>query len=160
VSELLDGETLRQRLKRGILPPKQLLLYATQMADGLEAAHKKGILHRDVKPENPFTSQRSCGPCGRHATWCGITVLQSWYYRLMRTISLKVPDAIDEKLEALARDLGKTKSEITREALVHFLEERPASGVSCLDLVRDLVGIARGPGDLASNKKHMRGYGR
>lgn len=86
--------------------------------------------------------------------------MQSWYYPIMRTISLKVPDGIDEKLEARARDLGKTKSEITREALLQFLEGHRASGVSCLDLVRDLVGTAHGPGDLASNKKHMRGYGR
>ena len=48
----------------------------------------------------------------------------------------------------------------TIEALARFLENPPASDVSCLDLVRDLVGIARGPGDLASNKKHLRGYGR
>jgi hypothetical protein len=78
----------------------------------------------------------------------------------VKTISLKLPDDIDTKLEARARDLGKTKSEITREALVHYLEGGSAHGVSCLDLVRDLVGIAGGPGDLASNKKYLRGYGR
>ena len=78
----------------------------------------------------------------------------------MRTISLKVPDAIDAQLEARSRDLGKTKSELTREALARFLDTSPAPGVSCLDLVRDLVGIARGPGDLVSTKKHLRGYGR
>ena len=61
----------------------------------------------------------------------------------MRTISLKVPDAIDAQLEARSRDLGKTKSELTREALARFLDTSPAPGVSCLDLVRDLVGIAR-----------------
>jgi predicted DNA-binding protein len=77
----------------------------------------------------------------------------------VRTISLKLPVAVDARLEARARSLGKTKSEITREALARFLDESPA-GVSCLDLVRDLIGIARGPGDLASNKKHLRGYGR
>jgi hypothetical protein len=78
----------------------------------------------------------------------------------MRTMSLKLPDEIDAKLEARARSLGRTKSEITREALSRFLEGEPAAGVSCLDLVRDLVGTVRGPGDLASNKKHLRGYGR
>jgi plasmid stability protein len=78
----------------------------------------------------------------------------------VRTISLKLPDEIDARLEARARTLGRSKSAITREALARFLEERPVPGVSCLDLVRDLVGIARGPGDLASNKKHLRGYGR
>jgi hypothetical protein len=84
-----------------------------------------------------------------------------WYYAVMRTISLKLPDDIDAKLEARATSLGRTKSAIMREALSRFLEEEPASGVmSCLDLVRDLVGAVRGPGDLASNKKYLRGYGR
>jgi hypothetical protein len=78
----------------------------------------------------------------------------------MRTISLKLPDEIDARLEARARDLRLSKSEITREALVRYLGSEPAPGVSCLDLVRDLVGTARGPGDLASNKKYLRGYGR
>lgn len=78
----------------------------------------------------------------------------------MRTISLKLPDEIDARLEARAKGLGRTKSEITREALMRFFEGEPKPGVSCLDLVRDLVGVARGPGDLASNKKHLRGYGR
>ena len=78
----------------------------------------------------------------------------------MRTISLKVPDDIDARLEARAKTIGKTKSALTREALTTFLETGGDSGVSCLDLVRDLVGSARGPGDLASNKKRLRGYGR
>jgi Ribbon-helix-helix protein, copG family len=90
----------------------------------------------------------------------GITIQSLWYYRYMRAISLKLPDDIDTRLEARARELGRTKSQITREALVRFLEGEPMQGVSCLDLVRDLVGVARGPGDLASNKKHLRGYGR
>ena len=77
----------------------------------------------------------------------------------MRTISLKLPDEIDTRLTARARALGKTKSALTRDALARFLAAEPVSG-TCLDLVRDLVGTARGPGDLASNKKHLRGYGR
>lgn len=89
-----------------------------------------------------------------------ITSLTLWYYRPMRTISLKLPDEVDAKLEAQARRTGRTKSAITREALSRFLEEDVATGVSCLDLVRDLVGTARGPGDLSSNKKFLRGYGR
>jgi predicted DNA-binding protein len=78
----------------------------------------------------------------------------------MRTISLKLPDDVDAKLEAQAKRLGRTKSEITRDALSRFLEGPHVQGVSGLDLVRDLVGTVRGPGDLASNKKHLRGYGR
>jgi hypothetical protein len=78
----------------------------------------------------------------------------------MKTVSLKLPADVDTRLEARARALGKTKSALTREALSAFLDGGKQSGTSCLDLVRDLVGVARGPGDLASSKKHMHGYGR
>lgn len=77
----------------------------------------------------------------------------------MKTMSLKLPDEIDARLEARSRRLGKSKSAVTREALSAFLEGDGGSGASCLDLVRDLVGAVSGPPDLASNKKHLRGYG-
>jgi eukaryotic-like serine/threonine-protein kinase len=54
VSELLDGETLRERLKSGPINPRKCVEYALQIGDGLAAAHAKGIVHRDLKPENVF----------------------------------------------------------------------------------------------------------
>jgi eukaryotic-like serine/threonine-protein kinase len=56
VAELLDGETLRDRLGRGALPPRRAIESATQIAAGLAAAHDKGIAHRDLKPENVFVT--------------------------------------------------------------------------------------------------------
>ena len=53
-SELLEGETLRERLRSGSLPVRKALDYALQIAHGLAAAHDKGIVHRDLKPENIF----------------------------------------------------------------------------------------------------------
>src|SRR5262249_17194805 len=53
-SELLEGETLRDRLKTGAVPPRKTIEYAAQIARGLGAAHEKGIVHRDLKPENLF----------------------------------------------------------------------------------------------------------
>ncbi len=54
VLELLEGETLRKRLEAGALPARKAVEVAVQIADGLAAAHEKGIVHRDVKPENVF----------------------------------------------------------------------------------------------------------
>jgi serine/threonine protein kinase/dipeptidyl aminopeptidase/acylaminoacyl peptidase len=57
VSELLEGETLRERLKRGPLPVRKVIDYGAQIARGLAAAHEKGIVHRDIKPENIFLTK-------------------------------------------------------------------------------------------------------
>ncbi len=52
--ELLEGETLRQRLQDGALPTRKAVEVALEIASGLAAAHDKGIVHRDLKPENVF----------------------------------------------------------------------------------------------------------
>ncbi len=57
VSELLDGETLRDRLRGGALPRHKALEYARLIAAGLTAAHERGITHRDLKPENLFITR-------------------------------------------------------------------------------------------------------
>ena len=54
VCELLDGETLRERLRRGPLTAANVREYGAQLARGLAAAHDGGIIHRDIKPENLF----------------------------------------------------------------------------------------------------------
>ena len=56
VTELLEGETLRVRLDHGALPTRKVLQIGADIADGLAAAHDKGIIHRDIKPENIFVT--------------------------------------------------------------------------------------------------------
>src|SRR6202142_948574 len=57
VSELLEGETLRERLRTGPVPVRKALDYAVQITRGLAAAHEKGIVPRDLKPENLFVTK-------------------------------------------------------------------------------------------------------
>jgi serine/threonine protein kinase len=56
VSELLDGETLRERLASGVLPVRKTVEFGVQIARGFAAAHEKGITHRDLKPDNVFVT--------------------------------------------------------------------------------------------------------
>ncbi|HVQ53681.1 MAG TPA: protein kinase [Thermoanaerobaculia bacterium] len=57
VMELLEGETLRERLSAAAIPPRKAVDYAQQMARGLAAAHDRGIVHRDLKPDNVFLTR-------------------------------------------------------------------------------------------------------
>src|SRR5215472_4203757 len=57
VSECLEGQTLREKLKSGPLPVRLAVEYALGIAQGLAAAHEKGIVHRDLKPENVIVTR-------------------------------------------------------------------------------------------------------
>lgn len=58
VMELLDGEPLAERIRRGPLDIDSLLTLGVQIVDALESAHSKGIVHRDLKPANMFVTSR------------------------------------------------------------------------------------------------------
>jgi serine/threonine protein kinase len=57
VTELLEGESLRDRLSGGAMPVRRVIQTAVQIAEGLAAAHERGIIHRDLKPANIFITR-------------------------------------------------------------------------------------------------------
>jgi len=61
VMELLEGETLAQKMGRQPMELDRLLPLGLQIADALESAHAKGIVHRDIKPANIFLTERGAG---------------------------------------------------------------------------------------------------
>ena len=52
VMELIEGESLAQRIEKGALPLDQALKFAAQIADAIDPAHRAGVTHRDIKPQN------------------------------------------------------------------------------------------------------------
>jgi TolB-like protein/Flp pilus assembly protein TadD/predicted Ser/Thr protein kinase len=58
VMELMEGETLRERIAQGALPVDRVVEIGRQLSDALDAAHEQGIIHRDIKPENIFITKR------------------------------------------------------------------------------------------------------
>jgi hypothetical protein len=60
--ELVQGETLHERIKRASIPVHEALTITKQIAEALEAAHEKGIIHRDLKPGNGLEGDRKAKP--------------------------------------------------------------------------------------------------
>jgi non-specific serine/threonine protein kinase len=56
--ELLEGQTLRERIAEGLIPNSELIRIGIQITDALDAAHRKSIIHRDIKPANVFLTTR------------------------------------------------------------------------------------------------------
>jgi hypothetical protein len=79
----------------------------------------------------------------------------------MKTLSLKLPEAVAARLAAAARKQSQSKSAVVRAILDRCLtEDESAEKGSCLDLAADLAGCVAGPSDLSTQKRHLQGYGK
>src|SRR5262249_11211588 len=106
IMELLEGDTLRNRLKDGALPARKAVEYATQIARGLAAAHERGIVHRDLKPENVFVLRdghvkildfglaRPATPTGSGATGTIAVVTATSPGTVMGTVGYRAPEQV------------------------------------------------------------------
>lgn len=75
----------------------------------------------------------------------------------MRTVSFKLPESLDDALTDMARTRRSSRSAIVREALESVAKAKRRSVTA---LAGDLVGSVEGPSDLASDPKHLSGYGK
>src|ERR1700733_1404816 len=99
VMELLEGETLRERLKVGRVPLQQVLQWGIEVADALEAAHLAGLIHRDIKPANVFLNRRG-----------GIKVLDLGLDKLsLGAVEAHSPNPDEEGLTSLGAIPGTTQ---------------------------------------------------
>src|SRR5437867_2866300 len=96
VTELLDGETLRERLRRGPLPTSEVIEIAAAVTAGLSAAHERGIIHRDLKPENVFLTKDG-----------GIKILD------FGLAVVRMPMKDDQDTEVLATKAGQVLGTVT-----------------------------------------------
>lgn len=80
----------------------------------------------------------------------------------MKTLTVKLPEALDAKLATAAETRGESKSSVVREAIASYVgaEQSTSLDLSCYDLSRDLAGSFDGPEDLSHNQAHLKGYGR
>jgi predicted transcriptional regulator len=75
----------------------------------------------------------------------------------MKTLTLRINDPLDRWLAEEAKRLGRTKSEIVREAIMQ--RRNGQKPLSLHDRMKDVCGIIKGPRDLSTNPKHFEGFG-
>lgn len=79
----------------------------------------------------------------------------------MRVITFKADEELAKRLDALAEEQHTSRSELIRYAIEEYVEseERVAEAPSAYEALNDVIGSVEGPEDLATNPKHMEGYG-
>ena len=79
---------------------------------------------------------------------------------MMKTISLKLPAPLANWLAKRANELGRSRSDLVRQALEEQRQGKSKSEKSCAELMAEFSGTFQGPRDLSTNPKYMRGFGK
>lgn len=79
---------------------------------------------------------------------------------MMKTISLKLPAPLANWLAKRANELGRSRSDLVRQALEEQRQGKSKSEKSCAELMAEFSGFFQGPRDLSTNPKYMRGFGK
>ncbi len=163
ISELLRGETLRDRMAGKPLRVEDALDYATQIAMGLTAAHDKGVIHRDLKPENLFitrdvswASPGSGCPIGSHCC----SALSRWQVDGLRVIGRTSSFSMkgrNEDLRTIGQRLGATnllegsvrKSGARVRITAQLVEAEGGSRIWSQEFDRELTDVFAVQGEIA-----------
>ncbi len=140
VMEYLEGETLAQRLQKGPLPIQQVLQYATEIADALDKAHRKGITHRDLKPGNIMLTKS------------GTKLLDFGLAKLKQEVAPAIPDS----------QLPTLKSAVTAEGTIlgtlqYMAPEQVEGKQNEIDARTDIFAFGAVVYEMATGRKAFEG---
>ena len=138
VTELLEGKSLRETLAAGPLPQKKALTLALQIAQGLQAAHEKGIVHRDLRPETVFV------------TWDGRAKIMDFGYSLLRNGAPGAKDDASVDIAAFASVLHEMLTGRKPGEVVKLEGERAPQLVALLN-----KALGRNPGERFQNAAEL-----
>ena len=138
VMELLEGETLRERLSGGALPVRKAVAWGVEIARALAAAHERGIVHRDLKPENLFVTKDE-----------RVKILDFG-------LAKKTPPRADEVADTRARTLTAGTEEGVVLGTVAYMSPEQVRGES-VDLRSDIFSLGAVLHEMLSGRRAFQG---
>ena len=138
VMELLEGETLKDRIAAGAVPVHELVCHAEEVAEALACAHSKGIVHRDIKPANIFLTKKAAG---------------KWQAKVLDFGLAKISMAM--RFGGMSRNLELTSAGSTVGTLAYMSPEQARGEI--LDTRSDLFSLGVVMYEMATRRVPFRG---